>query len=287
MIIGNEKAFYDTIRITLFGGRLSPVQFLRVSVLMERLTKTETVTAEQGAYILGTAHHETDRFATMEEYASGHAYEGRSDLGNVRPGDGRRFKGRGYVQLTGRRNYEWGSKATGVDLITDPDKAIDPVIAAILAVDGMMMGVFTGVGLGRFIHDDKADFINARKTVNGLDRAETVADLSERYLLAIRASLMVDQNTTEQQPRAIDPMPASENHFAVPANRKPRFAQSLACGTSITAIWTAIAASGLLPPSMVEPEIVVAVGGILSALASATGLCNFFRPVPTEQSERA
>lgn len=57
-------------------------------------------------------------------------YDGRTDLGNVQPGDGARFHGRGFVQLTGRLNYTKYGKALGVDLVADPEKANDPVIAA-------------------------------------------------------------------------------------------------------------------------------------------------------------
>ena len=74
--------------------------------------------------------HECAHFKTMEEYASGADYEGRSDLGNNQPGDGRRFKGRGYIQLTGRANYRTVGRAIGVDLENNPKKAEDPKIAA-------------------------------------------------------------------------------------------------------------------------------------------------------------
>lgn len=71
------------------------------------------VTALQKAHFLAQVAHESDGFRTATEYASGRAYEGRADLGNVQPGDGMRFKGRGLIQLTGRENYAAFSHAVG------------------------------------------------------------------------------------------------------------------------------------------------------------------------------
>jgi putative chitinase len=85
--------------------------------------------------ILATIKTEVPNFAPIEEYASGAAYEGRGDLGNTQPGDGMRFKGRGFIQLTGRANYEEYGRKLGVDLVGNPDLALDPKISAKIMVE--------------------------------------------------------------------------------------------------------------------------------------------------------
>jgi putative chitinase len=66
--------------------------------------------------------HESDRFRTSTEYADGKAYEGRPDLGNVHPGDGPRYRGRGRIMVTGRTNYTSVSKAFGQDFVAHPSR---------------------------------------------------------------------------------------------------------------------------------------------------------------------
>ena len=74
---------------------------------------------------LATIRVEVGRsFKPVLEIASGDAYEGRRDLGNTQAGDGRRYKGRGWIQITGRSNYDIFGKRIGVDLINNPDLAL-------------------------------------------------------------------------------------------------------------------------------------------------------------------
>ena len=139
----------------------------------------------QLAYILATATHESGAGKYMEEFASGRAYEGRRSLGNTQPGDGVRFKGRGYVQLTGRRNYTDWSRRLGMDLVGNPRLVENPQVAAKILVGGMMGGTFTGRGLGSYINGQQTDFHNARRTVNGTDRAGSIAGIAQRLMSAM------------------------------------------------------------------------------------------------------
>jgi putative chitinase len=86
------------------------------------------------AHFVAQIGHETASFRYAEEIADGSAYEGRGDLGNTHPGDGKRFKGRGLIQLTGRANYTQYSKDSGVDYVANPGKvATDPFVAVDVA----------------------------------------------------------------------------------------------------------------------------------------------------------
>lgn len=80
------------------------------------------------AAFLAQLAHESGELRYMEELASGAAYEGRKDLGNTQPGDGKRFKGRGPIQLTGRANYKKYGDLLGLDLVNNPTIAATPQV---------------------------------------------------------------------------------------------------------------------------------------------------------------
>ena len=86
------------------------------------------------ASFLAQVGHESARLTAFEEFSDGSQYEGREDLGNIKAGDGRRFKGRGAIQITGRTNYALAGQALQLDLEGQPELAVFPSVAIATAV---------------------------------------------------------------------------------------------------------------------------------------------------------
>ncbi len=105
------------------------------AVLQETLERYDISTRFRIAHFVSQTCHESASFSTTEEFATGDQYEGRADLGNTQRGDGRRYKGRGLLQLTGRFNYRKYGQALGIDLEGDPFRAADPVLSLQIACE--------------------------------------------------------------------------------------------------------------------------------------------------------
>tara|TARA_R110001606_G_scaffold101096_1_gene222065 strand:+ start:2366 stop:3220 length:855 start_codon:yes stop_codon:yes gene_type:complete len=128
--------------------------------MQETLEKYEIDTPLRVAHFLAQIAHESAGFRTTEEFASGTAYEGRTDLGNTQPGDGRRYKGRGLLQLTGRANYRALGPKIGLDLEANPELAAEPVTSLVIACE-----YWKSRNINR--HCDRDDLIRVTKAVNG------------------------------------------------------------------------------------------------------------------------
>ena len=113
----------------------SPGGAFSEKALIAELDRRGIKNKNERAMFLAQMAHESGNFRYDEEIHDGSNYEGRRDLGNTQPGDGRRYKGRGYIQLTGRANYKTYGDKLGIDLVNNPELAKDPNTAAAIAFE--------------------------------------------------------------------------------------------------------------------------------------------------------
>ena len=181
------QAFFDAIR-PMFGGKMTTAQVQGVEAL---LSATVGMQISHRAYLLATAKHETaDTMQPVTEYG-GRRYFDKYDTGKLAAalgntpaadGDGYLYRGRGYAQLTGLSNYRKAGQALGLDLVRNPDLALQPHIAAQILVEGCRTGWFTGKKLADYL---PGDYRGARRVVNGLDKADLIAGYARQFEAAL------------------------------------------------------------------------------------------------------
>jgi len=181
----NREAFFDVMREEF--GSLDQSQVEGTEALLDT-GELWLLPMNQLAYILSTSWHETA--ATMmpiEEYGKGEGH----DYGEPCPQyDNQVAYGRGYVQLTWDYNYEKADAECGLGgaLLQDFQLALDPVVASQIIFRGMLEGWFTGKKLGDYVNDTVTDYYNARRVVNGTDKADLLAGYAESFEQALRSA---------------------------------------------------------------------------------------------------
>lgn len=194
----NRQFFFDQVRLNLFSGSLKQGQVSGLSGLLDEWESSYAKKDDRWlAYALATTHHETDRtFKPIREYGGTSYFMKMYDItgdrpelatknGNTTPGDGAKYYGRGFVQLTWKNNYKTMSGVCGVDLVADPDRALELPIATPILFYGMIKGTFTGKKLADYFGPDVEDWVNARRIINGTDKANAIADYGKRFYAAI------------------------------------------------------------------------------------------------------
>lgn len=130
------------------------------------------------AYMLATVKHEcADKWQPITEYGPYQYFRyliGKLGIRNLQ--EANLYKGRGYVQITGKINYSKFGDILGIDLLNKPELALDPDIATKIMFKGMTKGLFTGRKLSDYFNDNEEDPVNARRIINGKDRAELIAN---------------------------------------------------------------------------------------------------------------
>lgn len=155
-----------------------------VQLIVETALRRGVTDEAQIAYMLATAQHESDDFRTSREY------NGPEQARRLNYSGGEDYYGRGYVQTTHDHRYLAMGEALGLGtaLRDNPElAATDARLGADLLVVGMQRGLYTGRALDRYVNDEGADFVNARRVVNGTDRAEHIAGLARDWQAQVPA----------------------------------------------------------------------------------------------------
>lgn len=196
----NKAKFFDACRAGVMGPTLDPDE---VSGSERILDAMRGAPLADTAYALATAWHETAHTMQPVREHGGPRYFFRMydpggdrpslarKMGNIYPGDGALFCGRGYVQLTWRSNYRKAGQLLGYPLEGNPDLAMRPDIAAAIMRQGMDAGWFTGKTFRDYLPASGAasrtQFRQARRIINGMDKADLIAGYAEQFQQALLA----------------------------------------------------------------------------------------------------
>lgn len=188
----NEKVFYDEIRKSkIFGASFDSKEFEGVREILKDTTAAGWPLSYT-AYALATAFHETaGTMQPIKEYGGRSYFMRMYDVSGERPklarqngntsiGDGAVYFGRGYVQLTWKNNYKFAGEQLKIDLVNNPDLALNPDIASDIMIRGMQEGWFTRLKLSDFLPArgtaNLSRFKSARRIINGTDKDKLIAE---------------------------------------------------------------------------------------------------------------
>jgi len=185
----NTTAFFDRLR-TVLRETITPTQMRAVYLILKEADAHGITDKNQMAYVLATCWHEC-RFKSMREIRAKPGTKIWKWQNAYWPSN---YMGRGYAQLTWRKNYKKFSPVVGVDLVKYPDKALIPEVGARILVYGMVNGSFVGAGLSSKTRLSKffpvggtPDWLGARGIVNGDFQADKVASAAVKILSVIVA----------------------------------------------------------------------------------------------------
>lgn len=200
-----RSKLYASLRTTLFKSGVTQSQVSGIEGILDAFITHGDGKPDTLAYALATAYHETGgRMVPVREGFASSDASARAAVNKLAVKRGPKsavakyskptgpykhvYYGRGQVQLTWIENYEESSKDAGVDLVKNPDAMLDPVVSARVLIKGLLDGRWNGAKKGLRFYLDKGDAVAARRTVNVLDKAETIAAYFRHFLAAVNAA---------------------------------------------------------------------------------------------------
>lgn len=171
--------FYNSVRTSLFSGKLTTQQVTTMEKMLD-FWQTHFTDGKDPltwlAYTFATAYHETAKtFGPIAEFGKG---RGKPYFP---------YYGRGLVQLTWSTNYKKASGLVGIDLYKNPEKALEVDVAVPIIFIGMNNGLFTGKKYSDYLTEKRTDYTNARRIINGTDRATLIAGYARKFEAALRS----------------------------------------------------------------------------------------------------
>jgi len=173
----DERVFFDVARSSIFEGVMAQSQVDGIRTILRACDDHSVFDQEERAYILATAFWETNRTFEPVREAYWLSEGWRSENLRYYP-----YYGRGYVQLTWESNYSKLGKLLKLPLVLKPDLALQVEVAANILVMGMKKGLFSPKAgpLSKYL-GEATDWLNARRTVNGVDKRVTIANIAKKF----------------------------------------------------------------------------------------------------------
>ena len=216
----NRKAFFDRIRLEPFRGALSPQTVQGCNAILDEWERRGLTDLRHLAYMLATVRGEcgADMLPVREGFsksdASARAYVARQGYRYAKEVNGQVYYGRGLVQLTWDYNYKKMGDLLDIDLVNRPDDALKPHVAAAIMFEGMIRGTFTGKKLADYFNASVTDWTNARRIINGTDKAATFATWGRQFYSAVQVAYQIGAIPPPPDIEKAEPAPVKQGWLA-------------------------------------------------------------------------
>jgi putative chitinase len=183
----DRKKFFAGVKQGPFHGPLGASQVKGMTAVLDAWEASGLADPRWLAYMLATVLAECGknmlpvREGFMSTDVDARAYVKRKGYPYAKAVNGQVYYGRGLVQLTWLKNYQKMQDLLGIELVRDPDLALDPGHAAKIMFKGMTLGTFTGRRLEDFFDGTATDWRGARRIINKLDRADEIATYGKQF----------------------------------------------------------------------------------------------------------